>query len=93
MLAFELNTIVILAFACSCYDFSIKNISRKFPSSISKPSKTGQEKREENKFGDYIGKEPLPVPDLSKLNINVQPKDLLQIGRISAMVDEFGSII
>lgn len=42
----------------------------------------------ENKFGDYVGNDPLPIPDVS----NIQAKELLLIGKISAMVDEFGKI-
>lgn len=67
-----------------------KYISKILYFSVSKPCKAGGERKLENKFGDYIGKDPLPLPDISKLNINVEQKDLIQVGCISAMVDEFG---
>lgn len=49
-------------------------------------------KKVENKFGDYVGKDTLPIPDISKLNISVQKKDLVHVGNVSAIVDEFGEI-
>lgn len=69
-----------------------KNILSDFYFSVPKTIKIDSLKKPENKFGDYIGKDtqPLPIPDISKLTINVESKDLFQIGKVSAMVDEFG---